>query len=84
MKANKERYPPRLVGKVMLLTFDCESWRADYRSFAEKYRSRCNQSTRRKAVLWAYGQAARGLWEILPPDLRSAAVTALIKLILRN
>jgi len=84
MKANNERYPPRLVGKVMLLTFDFESWRADYRSFAEEYRSRCDQGSCRKAKLWAYGQAARGLWEIVPPDLRSAAVAALIKLVLRS
>lgn len=84
MAVENERSPPRLVGKVMLLTFDFESWRADYRSFSEEYRSRCEQSGCRKAKLWAYGQAARGLWELIPPNVRTAAVSALIKLILRN
>lgn len=84
MRPKKERYPPRLVGKLMLLTLDFESWRPDIRSYIEEYQNRYAQCGAKQAKLWAYKQAAKGLWDYIPSEIRGGLVAVAIKLLLRN
>ena len=84
MGTSKERSPPRMAGKVVYRTFDWESRKSDYRSFCEEYRERFEHCGAKSAKWWAYRVAGKSLWEALPPDVRGAIVTLLLKLILRN
>jgi hypothetical protein len=79
----KCRWPPDLPARLIYWTFDRESKRQDYRSFVEDYRDRA--AHRQKAAnIWAHAYAAKSMWGVLPPDIRGALVTALLKLILRG
>lgn len=70
---------------VVYCTFDWDSRKADYRSFVEKYRERRPTKGRRDAAnLWAYWTAVRNVGGLVPPDVRSAIIAAIIKLILRG